>query len=77
MNIFKKETMQNPLLQKLEVLLKGHDWHYMRSDDHRWYKSGRAESERIQECIEECNNSDLGTDAIEMYRKYNPSYNEQ
>ena len=57
MNIFKKETMQDPLLQKLELLLKGHDWHYMRSDDHRYYMRGRAEYDRIRETMEEFNNN--------------------
>ena len=77
MNIFKKETMQDPLLQKLELLLKSHDWHYMRSDDHRYYMRGRAEYDRIRETMEECNNNELGTMATELFRQYNPSYNEQ
>ena len=69
---------QTPLLlSKLELLLKGHDWYYNMSDDHRWYKSGRAEYERIRETMEECNNNELGTMATELLRQYNPSYNEQ
>ena len=49
----------------------------MRSDDHRWYMSGRAEYDRIRETMEECNNNELGTMATELFRQYNPSYNEQ
>lgn len=65
------------LLEKLETLLQTHDWHYMRSDDHRWYTSGREEADRIQKCMEECNNNDLGTMAKDLFHRYNPSYNEQ
>lgn len=65
------------LLEKLETLLKGHDWHYMRSDDHYWYMRGREEAKTIQEVMQECINNDLGTMANEIYHKYNPSYNEQ
>ena len=61
------------LLEKLETLLQGHDWHYMMSDDNRWYESGKAESQRIRECMEECNNSDLGVMAKMLYDKYDPS----
>ena len=62
------------LLNKLEMLLKSHDWHYMRSDDQYWYKKGREEYTKIREVMEECNNNDLGTMAHELFHKYNPSY---
>jgi len=65
------------LLEKLEHLLQGHDWYYNMSDDHRYYTSGRAEYDRIRETMEECNNNNLGTMATELFRRYNPSYNEQ
>jgi len=62
------------LLEKLENLLKSHDWHYNMSDDHRYYTRGRAEYNRIREVMEECNNNDLGTMAKDLFHKYNPSY---
>ena len=62
------------LLEKLETLLQSHDWHDMRSDDHRYYTRGREEYDRIREVMEECNNNDLGTMAKELFHRYNPSY---
>lgn len=62
------------LLEKLETLLQSHDWHYMRSDDHRYYTRGREEYDRIREVMEECNNNDLGTMAKDLFHKHNPSY---
>ena len=62
------------LLEKLETLLKSHDWHYNMSDDHRYYTRGREEYDRIREVMEECNNNDLGTMAKDLFHQYNPSY---
>ena len=59
------------LLEKLETLLKQHDWTYQYSDDHRWYKAGQQEATRIREVMQECNNNDLGTMAKVLYDKYN------
>lgn len=64
------------LLEKLETLVKSHDWYYMRSDDHYWYKRGREEAKAIQEVMQECINNDLGVMANNIYHKYNPSYKE-
>jgi len=62
------------LLEKLETLLKSHDWYYNMSDDHRYYTRGREEYDRIREVMEECNNNDLGTMAKDLFHQYNPSY---
>ena len=64
------------LLEKLETLLKGHDWYYMMSDDKYWYDRGRQEAKAIQDCMEECINNDLGVMARDIYHNHNPSYKE-
>lgn len=52
--------------EKLELMLKHHDWTYMMSDDYRWYSSGLEEERRIKALMEE-----VGEPlASELYSKY-------
>ena len=39
------------LLDEFEKLLRGHDWYYMMSDDHRWYLAGYRQAEKIRSMV--------------------------
>ena len=58
------------LLVQLEELLKNHDWYYNMSDDHRYYTSGREESQKIQQTMEKLNNNNCSVLSKELYDKY-------
>lgn len=64
------------LLIELEDLLKSHDWSYQYSDDHMYFKRGRASEEKIRAKMEECINANLSTVAHSMYNSHNPYHSE-
>jgi hypothetical protein len=64
--------MQDPqerLEEELVRALKGHDWYYAMSDDHRKNMSGRDSMRRIKHLMREMEDSDR---AEELFRKYAP-----
>jgi len=57
-------------LEKLEQLLKSHDWYYAMSDDHNYYKSGRRSFEAIWKLMEEAKSEGYFTEAENLYDNY-------
>lgn len=57
-------------LQKLEQLLKAHDWFYQRSDDPRAYRRGSEQRQVILAMVKELHGKDLGIQADELYNQY-------
>jgi hypothetical protein len=53
------------LLQRLESLLKNHDWYYAWSDDHRVYKKGAETEKQIKELVNQ-----LGKEGEDLYDEY-------
>lgn len=41
-------------LERLERLLKNHDWFYQFSDDHRWWSAGQLQARHIELLVKEC-----------------------
>lgn len=67
----KKDEPQGDLMQQLEKALKEHDWYYMMSDDHRWYKAGIEEAQNIRNLIEKLRAVGRGDEAEALYQSYN------
>jgi hypothetical protein len=53
-------------IDKLELLLKHHDWYYMMSDDYRICSSGEKEHREILDLVKKIPNGE------ELYRRYSP-----
>ena len=60
----------NNKLNKLEDLLKVHDWYYMMSDDNSYYKRGRKQFEKIWKLMDELKDDGYFTEAENLYEKY-------
>lgn len=52
-------------MNKLEKLLKSHDWWWFMSDSRQSYKKGAVEQERIRGYIDL-----IGADAMKLYKTY-------
>ena len=66
----KKEEPQGDLMAQLEQALKSHDWYYMMSDDHRWYKAGSEEAKNIYNLISQLKAAGKGDEAEALYKSY-------
>jgi len=66
----KEEVPQGDLMQQLEKALKSHDWYYMMSDDHRWYKAGSEEARNIYNLISQLKAAGKGDEAEALYKSY-------
>ena len=63
-------------LDRLEKLLKNHDWYYMYSDDSRAYESGANERKEIHLEMEYLGKIGKKDEADELFDKYQPIYPE-
>lgn len=59
-------------LDKLESLLKSHDWYYMMSDDSIAYDRGLKENSEIKKLIMSLKDLGYGEDAKNLYNQYRP-----
>ena len=66
----KKEEPQGDLMAQLEQALKSHDWYYMMSDDHRWYKRGSEQAQNIHNLITKLKEAGQGEEAEALYKSY-------
>ncbi len=57
------------IMEKLETLLKNHDWHYERSDDMRAWRRGVDSNKRIHAAMTELGNT---PEVLELYNQYKP-----
>lgn len=64
-------TTQNTPIEKLEEMLKSHDWHYQRSDDHNKWKRGSDSHDRIMAFMHKMPNN-LKDKAKEVYNLHCP-----
>jgi len=68
------ETMSSTsqeLFNKLESLLKTHDWTYFMSDDHRAFNRGEYQHEEIKDLMNQLKNLGYEEKAKELYSMYN------
>ena len=63
-------------LDRLEKLLKNHDWYYIYSDDSRAYESGANEREEIHLEMEYLGKIGKKDEADKLFDKYQPIYPE-
>lgn len=47
------------IIYEFADMLRNHDWFYVMSDDHRVYKNGSYNEERIQSFMDECEYEDI------------------
>ena len=59
-------------LETLKSMLETHDWFYTYSDDHRYYKRGQEESEKIHAEIERLSEEGLRVEACRLYNEMKP-----
>ena len=58
------------LFNKLESILKTHDWTYFMSDDHRAYKNGEYFHNEIISLMKQLKDFGYGEKAEELYKTY-------
>jgi hypothetical protein len=56
-------------MEKLETLLKHHDWYYDRSDDMRAWRRGNESNKQIHSAMMELGNT---PEVIELYNQHKP-----
>ena len=56
-------------MEKLETLLKHHDWYYGRSDDMRAWRRGNESNKQIHSAMMELGNT---PEVIELYNQHKP-----
>lgn len=61
------------LLIDLENRLIAHDWHYVYSDDPKYYRIGRNEERVIKQLMETAKSKGLYSQSLELYKKYYPA----
>jgi len=67
------ETMSSTsqeLFNKLESLLKTHDWTYFMSDDHRAYRRGEYQHEEIKSLMNQLKNLGYEEKVKKLYSMY-------
>jgi hypothetical protein len=69
-NMQEAEGDQDDLMAQLEQALKSHDWYYMMSDDHRWYKRGSEQAQNIHNLITKLKEAGQGEEAEALYKSY-------
>jgi hypothetical protein len=60
-------------LAEFETMLKGHDWYFHYSDDPKYYRRGREQSEAISRAIKDLKAQGLTEEARELYNEISPS----
>lgn len=71
-SLMNEENSSSDLFNKLESLLKTHDWFYMMSDDNRKYSNGSAQQQDIRAIVKTLTGMGEGEKAKELYNKYAP-----
>jgi len=56
-------------MEKLETLLKNHDWYYDRSDDMRAWRRGNESNKQIHSAMTELGYT---PETLELYNQYKP-----
>jgi hypothetical protein len=59
-------------MQEFEQALRGHDWFYAYSDDHRYYTKGQAEWQHISELWKKLKAAGQGDEAQALYTSIAP-----
>lgn len=59
-------------LKEFAAMLEKHDWYYVYSDDHRYYKKGSESRRKINEAMESFRVQGLEQEAIELYNALCP-----
>ena len=59
-------------LDELRAMLEKHDWYYVYSDDHRYYKKGKASRDKIMEAISTLSDKGLESGCKELYNALSP-----
>jgi hypothetical protein len=62
----------NELLKNYEDTLKGHDWRYEYSDDHRYWTAGNQNMNKILSLLSQLNKEGLIDAAFEIWEKMAP-----
>lgn len=60
-------------LEKLEQMLRTHDWYFMMSEDSRYYRKGSDEADAIRSQMKVCEEQGLKEEADQLYAKYKKS----
>mgnify|MGYP001128767616 CR=1 FL=1 len=60
------------LMDQLRIQLRSHDWFYEYSDDHSYYRRGRAERSAIHAVMRQLTELGAGDEAREMFNKLSP-----
>lgn len=71
-SLMNEENSSSDLFNKLESLLKTHDWFYMMSDDNRKYNIGSSQQQEIRAIVKTLTGMGEGEKAKELYNKYAP-----
>ncbi len=58
-------------LERLELMLKTHDWYYDYSDDHSVWRAGQVSWDAIRRLRKQLEDRGMNTDAL--FHKYAPS----
>ena len=59
-------------INEFETMLRGHDWCYNYSDDHRYYTRGRQQRDAIERAIKELTEQGLREQAVELFNELSP-----
>ncbi len=65
---------EEDLMQQLEKALQSHDWYYMMSDDHRWYKRGSEQAQHIRNLIVKLKDAGKGDEAEALYKSHSDKH---
>lgn len=68
--IKEESSTSQELFNKLESLLKTHDWTYFMSDDHRAYKRGDDQHEEIKDLMKQLKNLGYEEKVKKLYSMY-------
>ena len=59
-------------INEFETMLRGHDWFYHYSDDHRYYTRGRDQRDAIDRAIVELTEQGLREEARQLFNDLSP-----
>ena len=59
-------------INEFEAMLRGHDWFYHYSDDHRYYTRGRDQRDAIDRAIAELTKQGLREEARQLFNDLSP-----
>lgn len=62
----------NEMLENYRVMLKGHDWFFHYSDDHRYYTRGMEQSKALDKAYAQLSAEGFEVEAREMFNELSP-----